>query len=294
MNLPFTLPAQTKNSPVPKWLGRGFRVGNEIHSILEYSTNNQGWTDELTVLHEEIASDHHFIDRASRQHALQQLRKHVTSETPIVLEVGCSSGFMLRLLRTELPNALVLGADVVQEPLKQLAANLPDIPLLQFDLVKCPLPENSVDVVILLNVLEHIEDDMMAMHQIYRILKPGGVAVIEVPAGPHLYDAYDTLLKHFRRYTLTSLSALAKKAQFEIVDQSHLGCLMYPGFSWIKKRNRRLISPEEAAKQSLVEKNIQKTGSSPFLKTIMQLELALGKLVSYPFGIRCLLTCVKS
>lgn len=294
MNLPFSLPAQTSNGPIPTWDGRGFRIGNEDHSILEYSTNIQGWTDELTVLHEETASDHHFIDRASRQHALQQLCKHVRCDAPVVLEVGCSSGFMLRLLRQELPNALVIGSDVVQEPLRQLVAKLPGVPLLRFDLVKCPLPENSLDAIILLNVLEHIEDDLAAMHQMYRILKPGGIAIIEVPAGPYLYDAYDTILKHFRRYTLTSLSSLAKKAHFNVVTQSHLGCLMYPGFSWVKKRNRRLLSPEDAANQALVEKNIQKTGSSPFLKVIMKLELALGQFISYPFGIRCLLTCVKS
>lgn len=294
MNLPFILPAQTPNGLIPKWTGSGFQIGEEVTSILEYSTNNQGWNDELTILHEEMGSEHHFIDRASRQHALQQFRKHVSKEAPIIMEVGCSSGFLLRLLCKEFPDALVIGSDVVQNPLKQLVGRLPGVPLLRFDLVKCPLLENSFDAIILLNVLEHIEDDLTAMQHVYRILKPGGIAIIEVPAGPHLFDAYDTFLKHFRRYTLSSLCDLVKKVNFEIVEKSHLGCLMYLGFSWIKKRNRRLISPEETAKQSHVEENIQKVGSGPFLKAIMQLELALGKAVSYPFGIRCLLTCVKS
>ena len=131
------------------------------------------------------------------------------------------------------------------------------------------------------------------MHQVYRALKPGGIAIIEVPAGPHLFDAYDSELKHFRRYTLSSLCDLAKKAHLKVVEKSHLGCLMYPGFKWIKKRNRRLVSADERAKQSLIEKNIQMSGSGLFLKAVMKFELALGKLMSYPFGIRCLLTCVK-
>ena len=44
----------------------------------------------------------------------------------------------------------------------------------------------------LLNVLEHIDDHSSAIAQVARVLKPGGVAVVEVPAGPHLYDTYKT------------------------------------------------------------------------------------------------------
>ena len=49
-------------------------------------------------------------------------------------------------------------------------------------------------------MLEHVEDDQAAIRQVYRILQPGGVAVIEVPAGPDLYDIYDRQLMHHRRY----------------------------------------------------------------------------------------------
>jgi SAM-dependent methyltransferase len=63
--------------------------------------------------------------------------------------------------------------------------------LLHFDLRHCPLPDGSFDGVILLNVLEHIKEDAAALRQIARILKPGGIAAIEVPAGRGLYDIYD-------------------------------------------------------------------------------------------------------
>lgn len=72
-------------------------------------------------------------------------------------------------------------------------------------MVTCPLPDNSVDIVIALNVLEHIEDDITAIKQIYRILKPGGYAIIEVPRNPNLYDLHDERLKHFRRYQMNDL-----------------------------------------------------------------------------------------
>ena len=58
----------------------------------------------------------------------------------------------------------------------------------------------------MLNVLEHIEDDNEALMQAKRILKPGGILVLEIPAGPHLYDIYDKFLRHFRRYNLSGLT----------------------------------------------------------------------------------------
>jgi len=277
----------------PVWTGSGFSLGDAVVRILSYAGASSGWTDELTEFHETTAGSSHFIDRASRRHALEQLGKHVKGASPVVLDVGCSSGFMLRLIRESLPHVSVIGSDVVRGPLEQLAADIMDVPLLQFDLLSCPLPDNSIDAVVLLNVLEHIQDDAAAVRQVYRILKPGGIAVIEVPAGPHLYDVYDELLLHCRRYSLTALRSLVKNVGFQIAEQSHLGFLVYPGFWLVKQRNKRFLSQENALQQRIVEQNIRDTGSSRLLNAIMRIELGLGRWLSYPFGIRCLVTCIK-
>ena len=93
---------------------------------------------------------------------------------------------------------------------------MPNTPLLQFDLTQCSLPDSCIDVLIMLNVLEHIEDHEKALSQARRILKPNGLLILEVPAGPHLYDVYDKFLHHFRRYTQTNLTSLVHKVGFLI------------------------------------------------------------------------------
>lgn len=293
MILPFPLPPQSPGKPIPVWAGNGFRVGESFSPVLEYSSNSHGWTDDLTAMHEETAGASHFMDCASRSHALSQLQKHIRVKTPVILEVGCSSGFMLRLMRNHLTDALVMGSDVVNDSLERLAENLPNVPLFRFDLTCCPLPDNSVDAVVMLNVLEHIEDDATAIQQVYRILKPGGIAVIEVPAGPNLYDIYDELLKHFRRYKSSDLCGLAKKTDFQVVDRSHLGFFFYPGFWLIKQRNKYFLSQNNATHHQVVEKSIRNSGSSLFLKVVMRFELMVGKCLSFPIGTRCLLTIIK-
>jgi SAM-dependent methyltransferase len=197
---------------------------------------------------------------------------------------------LLRDMRDALPEACVIGADYVRGPLEALADAMPTVPILQFDLQRCPLPDASVDAVVLLNVLEHIEDDVSAVGHLFRILRPGGVAVVEIPAGPGLFDVYDKLLMHFRRYRRKGAVSLFENAGFRITKASHLGFFVYPAFWAVKKKNR-MFAKEQAAAQ-VVATDIKKS-ASPVLSSLMNLELKLGEKMSFPVGIRCLLTCRK-
>jgi SAM-dependent methyltransferase len=289
--LPFNLPPPPGVGIVPEWTGRGFRLGDRVQRVLAYESAGAGWSDELTALHESMAGDHHYIDVASREHAASSLVAWQSAERPVLIDIGCSSGFMLELLRARFPTATVLGADCVREPLERLAARLPDVPLLQFNLLSCPLPDRCVDGVVLLNVLEHISDDYRALRQVRRILRPNGVAVIELPAGPGLYDVYDKVLLHVRRYSMRELTALLTRAGFQILERSHLGFLLYPAFALVKKRNQRFLDAAPAVQREILVRNIQWSGSNRFMHKLMRVESALRRWIYYPFGIRCLVTC---
>lgn len=315
---PLHFPPTQTNGVMPLWKNGVFSIGDKQVSVLEYSSNLAGWNDELTTFHEDNAGDNHFIDSASRQHAISQINRYVAGtvdhsdsydpqgvvahkmnnqeplvKNPVIMEIGCSSGHLLDMLNKQMPNATLIGADIVSAPLIKLAEKHPNIPMLRFDLLNCPLPDNSVDAVILLNVLEHIEDDTAALQQIKRILKPGGIAIIEVPAGPHLYDLYDKALLHFRRYLLSGLKKKVTELDFKIIKKSHLGFFIYPGFWLVKQRNKRMSQETHEKQKQIVENHIRDTGGKKFLHRLMKIELFLGNWINYPTGIRCLLTCVK-
>jgi SAM-dependent methyltransferase len=280
----------------PRWTGREFIVGDRSGQVLDYGANDSGWSEDLTVFHEEVAAEGvHPIDVASRRHARRALRRHVRTrpEDVTLLEVGCSSGFLVRELRKDWPRSLVIGSDYIVEPLHRLAAQLDSTPLLRFDLVECPLPPASLDGVVLLNVLEHIDDHASAIAQVARILKPGGVAVVEVPAGPHLYDAYDEYLRHFRRYRLDELCTLVETTGLQILERSHLGFLVYPAFAAAKRRNQRELHSSEQRQRDLVKRNITSSATTPVLGWALALEDSFGRFLSYPVGIRCVVTAVK-
>ncbi|WFN36785.1 class I SAM-dependent methyltransferase [Methanomicrobium antiquum] len=214
----------------------------------------------------------------------------------VVLEIGSSSGYLLRDIKKTFPDLFIIGSDCISEPLEKIAKNYPEIPLIQFDLVNCPLPDNCVDVIIALNVLEHIEDDVAALEQIYRILKPGGHAIIEVPANPDLYDFYDEQLKHFRRYNLLDLKEKVNKIGLDPVRSSHLGFFVYPGFKFAKRRNIKKmqhLSDNECKEKIKQEMHFGGNIMNAFLYALIKFELLLGKNMRYPFGIRCLLVLSK-
>ena len=285
-------PPVRPGDPEPIWDGQTFHVGEQKTKILEYGCTDEGWRDDLTIFQEENAGTDHFMDLASRTLALRQVNKFLRISKPIVLEVGCSSGFMLKRLKDNNIDGITTGADIVKEPLEKLATLMPNVPLLRFDLTRCPMADNSVDAVVALNVLEHIKDDATAIKHLHRILKPGGIAVLEVPAGPELYGDYDRLLMHYRRYSMKQFRNLLERAGFSIESASHLGCFIYPGF-WLVKQLTKLKSSTNQINTRAVESNITQTRTNHFLKLITDLELYLGKWLRYPFGIRCVITCSK-
>ncbi|MBV8377434.1 MAG: methyltransferase domain-containing protein [Verrucomicrobia bacterium] len=183
-----------------------------------------------------------------------------TRINPIILDVGCSSGFLVEDLLREVPQAAVIGSDYLPDLVLSAARRIRSAPFLQFDLRKCPLPDECLDGVTALNVLEHIDDDQKALQEIHRILRQGGFAHIEVPADPSSFDLYDEVLMHFRRYRLSDLALKARKAGFAKLKATHLGFFLYPLFKFVKQRNQKVgrnLTYDQ--KKELVARQIGKT-----------------------------------
>ena len=290
---PWPTPPEAVEAPI--WHDGRFWLGGQEKRVIAYDATDSHWSAELTDLHEAEAGSHHPIDQASRRLAVRSLTEFLPNElsAPTVLDVGCSSGFIVEEIRAALPGAVVIGSDYILPPLEKLAARLPGLPLLQFDLRHCPLPDACVDAVTALNVLEHIDDDGAALGEIFRILRPGGVAHIEIPAGPGCYDIYDEQLMHHRRYRLRDLVKMARTGGWQVLRATHLGCLIYPAFWLVKQRGRRLLKLPDAEKKARVASQIRQTSDSAILGAALRIEEFLGRFVSFPFGIRCVVVLRK-
>jgi SAM-dependent methyltransferase len=80
----------------------------------------------------------------------------------------------------------------------------------------------SYDLVLMLDVLEHIQDDAGALERLHGALKPGGHAIVTVPALPSLWSRHDEVNHHFRRYRRGPLRRLLHGAGFEVIELRYL------------------------------------------------------------------------
>lgn len=129
--------------------------------------------------------------------------------------MGCGTGNFSELLaqQTQHLTALDLDAGYVQYT-KQRLCHYPNVEVLQADTTQLPEQE-SFDSIVMLDVLEHIEDDITTLKQLKQSLNPNGFLIIKVPALQSLYGAMDEVIGQYRRYSQKTLNVALTQAGFE-------------------------------------------------------------------------------
>ncbi len=84
---------------------------------------------------------------------------------------------------------------------------------------------DGFDTIVMINVLEHIENDLDAVRTVHQSLAPGGTYIVFVPALPWLYSPFDKAIGHYRRYERTQLEEVFHKGGFEVVKAKYMDCL---------------------------------------------------------------------
>jgi SAM-dependent methyltransferase len=259
------------------------------HAFLPYVFDDHpvNWSGELEELHVE-SSREHFIDVWTRSAMLDRIGALAADAT--IVDLGCSSGYLLEDLHAAHPGATLIGVDLVASGLRKAHALVPGARLLLADACRLPLRTGSIDAVLSANLLEHVPDDVRALAELHRVLRPAGRAVVVVPSGPDTYDYYDRFLGHERRYARGELAGKARGAGLEVLLDIHLGSLLYPPFWLVKQRNRRRYGHlAGAALEQRVVRDIERTNDSRLGRSLCRLEERLLRAgVRLPFGIRSL------
>lgn len=165
-----------------------------------------------------------------------------------VLEIGAGIGNLTRHLARR--RERYIATDLDEEHLARLRTRLRHRPNLEIRRLDLANPADfrelagSVDTVVCLNVLEHIEDDRIGLRNLYEVLTPGGRAIVLVPHGPEIYGTLDASLGHFRRYSLGDLRARMEEAGFYLEHLIEFNRAGRPGW-YLNGRllRRRVISP---------------------------------------------------
>jgi len=168
--------------------------------------------------------DHYWWFVGRRRLALKLLRSHTSVAKPDVLDLGCGTGVVLRELgEWASPTGLDMS-DLALGFCRQRSLGR----LIKGDGSKLPIQDKQFDAIIGLDIFEHIEDDEAAFADAYRILRPGGILVLSVPAFRALWGPHDIALMHFRRYRASEVRQRLEKAGFVVRRSTYSVFFLFP------------------------------------------------------------------
>ena len=151
------------------------------------------------------------------------------SQRPDILEAGCGYGGNLgALAKFGSVYGFELDDDAREYAIATVGANL-GAPVAFGVLPDEPgFAESRFDLIVMLDVLEHIDDDIASLARLRAMLKPGGKILITVPALPWLWSKHDEIHHHKRRYSSRTLSDALRRAQLDPVKIGFFNSLLLP------------------------------------------------------------------
>jgi SAM-dependent methyltransferase len=184
----------------------------------------------------EIDRDHWWFV-ARRKIISRLIESHRPRPGPLrILEVGAGTGSNLELLKSfgtvdaVEPDDGARGFAEARSGLTLKGGYLPDV----------PLDDGAYDLIVLLDVLEHIPDDVGALSYLKAKLAPGGKLLLTVPGSPWMWSAHDLAHHHQRRYTTAQLKRVLGDAGFAPRFWTHFNSLLFPLIAVVRLASKLL------------------------------------------------------
>ena len=217
------------------YFGRTYAEGKKIGakdafaavgSILRFSLSGNLYKEHGPDILDTLSDAHRF-----NQWMADTVSPYLGSD---VLELGAGIGNLSRILARRRPR--YIATDIDEEHMARLKARLQHRPNVETAFCDLSKPEDfdnwpgTLDSVVCLNVLEHVNDDMGGLRNLFGCLKPGGRAVVLVPQGAAVYGTLDEVLGHFRRYSKAELQEKMGAAGFRVERILEFNRPTYPGW----------------------------------------------------------------
>lgn len=177
----------------------------------------------------------HFWFRGRRKHIEYLFERFFNEKVSSLIDAGCGTGFNLKFWSKYATQ--VSGIDQYADRSKYDYSDNTSIEVVIGDVTNLLVESESVDIVISLDVLEHVDDKKM-ISEIMRVLRPGGSFIASIPALPSLWSNRDIKAGHKRRYTKKSVKDLLSNSGCQIVYLNYFQFLLFP-VVWIARRMSR-------------------------------------------------------
>ena len=205
-------------------------------------------------------------------------------ESAEIFEAGCGTGGNLAML-ADRGRVYAMELD---ETARLFASNLKLAEVQSGSLPNdIPFPDRQFDLIVLLDVLEHIEKDSESLQALAKKLKPSGWLLITVPAYAWMWSKQDVILHHKRRYILSNLHQLVASAGYKVDFVSYFNFFLFPVIAGIRlvqgllgRGGNELTMPPKSLNNMLI--------------SLFSKERYLLDRLSLPFGVSIMLLAQKN
>lgn len=202
-----------------------------------------------------------------------------------ILDVGCGTGETLTFLGNLFPKSKLFGVDTSATAIN-FSKTRRHKNIYKASATSLPFKDNFFDVVLFLDVLEHIKNDQSVIEEAKRVLKKGGSIIITSPALSFIWSVHDSEQGHKRRYTRRQIRKLAIESGLDIKFISYFNFLFSPPIIVIRLLSKIRPFRRFAAYDRGINFDIAKVGPlNKILKTLFVNEVRALRLFRYPLGI---------
>ena len=180
------------------------------------------------------AEDRHWWYRGRRRVLEKVIADLRLPARAAILDAGCGSGRnMIELAR----HGTVTGVEL--SPTSAALARERGVgDVIEGSALEMPFDAGSFDLATSLDVIEHLKDDLAALRELRRVVKPGGALLVTVPAYQWLWSGHDEINHHFRRYTRRTLQRAGEQAGWQQVRTTYFNSLLLPAAIMLRVLDR--------------------------------------------------------
>lgn len=250
---------------------------------------DQGY--DLTRLERSRNRATHFWNLGRARFVLRAVRDQISDRTASdlkVIDIGGGTGGWLKYLMRNLPGDFteLALADSSLSALEFSSGVLgAQVNRYQVDVLRMPW-KNRWDLVFLLDVIEHVKDDVQALRGVEEALRPNGLLFVTVPALQCFWSGEDVTAHHLRRYAKPEFDTLAQQSGLELLKARYFMFFLSPLY-WLGRGtwpDPATMTPEQIRKQKARTHQVPPTPINQLLRLIFSLETPLGLRVPFPWG----------
>ncbi len=223
--------------------------------------------------------------RALLQHALARY----APRGAMILDAGCGTGANLKLMQSY---GCAIGVDISEEAIAFChARGVPRERAFLASLTELPFPDALFDLAVSFDVICNIPEDVTALGEMARVLKPGGRLVLQLPAYQWLWSAHDVAVGHQRRYSARDLRTKIARVGLTVERVTHTNALLFPAGVVERLARRRALRQGQSVQSDLTTPLPRWVNTS--FGALTETEMRAAARVDFPVGLSVLVVAKR-